>query len=549
MGIVEHIEVLNRYGRFTETKRFLEDESRLVELKLPTTNSTFDVDALEALMTFQDNPVLGLEIAQRLEPKNYSESGVKTWILGYMLWASQDCEETVNELSKFSPVGAVDSRTWSQRIWKILNSWCVYRNPGGVGEQTKGATEWWDLAHTLGTSISPAQQYERYEHWKREHPQHLASRFPPIQFDPSTRDAPSRIALLLPQSGSLSSAARAIRNGFLSAHLSNIEANRNVQVDVFDTEGSDIGRLADQVIARGADVIVGPLDKDRVRHLVRGDTLSVPIIALNQVPETTVANSSSLQLGLVVEDDVVAISKRLLDMRASRILLLIGREFWCARASVALKETLNSTVKIAGETLLSDLSDVTEDVAQILLVAQSNSRHNRLQDLIGEVEFNARRRHDIDAIVAFVDYAEFGSLTAALQYHFAGDIPILVAEPTFRNREQRIEYEEGTIFTSIPATLYPTTLAHDVYDAFTDADELFPLYAFGIDAYRVAMNIPNLVRGESVFGLTGVLSIRDAGVIAREPVWGTVAQHSLVPTPSIAYPSRTHSATLLTNPP
>ena len=547
-AIIELVETSNEHGQFTEASQFLERQKERFDLNDHSSNNTIESRSLAALQTFLHDPILGLELATELEPKNYIESGLKTWILGHMHWTLRDCELAVNELSKFSPVGSVDSRAMSQRIWEILNSWCVYRHQEGDRDQAKSATEWWDLAHLLGSSISPDQKSERYEDWRNAHPHHLASRFPPFQFDSSIQDVPDRIALLLPQSGSLSSAARAIRNGFLSAHLSNIAANRSVEVELFDTEENDIGRLVDQAIAGGVDVIVGPLDKERVRYLIRGDTLDVPIIALNRVPESFIANSTSLQLGLVVEDDVAAISKRLLDMRAKRILLLIGREFWCARASVALKETLQPRVKIVDETFLNDLSDVTEDVAQILLVAQSNTRHNRLQGLVGEIEFNARRRHDVDAVVAFVDYAEFGSLTAAMQYHFAADIPILVAEPTFRNREQQVEYENGTLFTSTPVTLYPNSLAREVLNSFADAEELLPLYAFGIDAYRVAMNIPNLVRGESVFGLTGVLSIQDSGVITRQPVWGIVSQHSLSPAPSISYPSRTQSPSLVTNP-
>lgn len=548
LATIEYIEALNEQGQFTKAKLFLESQREQVERTLHLTTSRFELDSLKALSEFLDNPIHGIELANELRPGGYTQSGVKAWLLGYMHWTLQDCEQAVSEMSKFLPVGTVDGQAWSRKIWNVLDSWCMYRYQDGLSDQTNNAAEWWELAHLLGTSISPIQQYERFEQWKVNHPQHLASRFPPVQFD-TTHDGPDHVALLLPQSGSLSSAARAIRNGFLTAHLSNIHANRNVRVELFDTEENDISHLVDQVIADGVDVIVGPLDKDRVRHLVRGDTLSVPIIALNRVPETSVANSSSLQLGLVVEDDVAAISRRLQDMRARRVLLLIGREYWCARASVEFKETLRSGVQIADETFLSDPSEITEAVAQILLVAQSNSRHEVLQDLIGEVEFNARRRHDIDAVVAFVDYTEFGSLAAAMQYHFAGDIPILVAEPTFRHREQQVEYESGTFFTSIPATLYPTSMTHDVFDSFTDADELFPLYAFGIDAYRVAMNIPNLIRGESVFGLTGVLSIQESGVIARKPVWGMVAQHSLAPAPVIPFPIRSQLPSLLTNQP
>ncbi|MCY3884856.1 MAG: penicillin-binding protein activator [Gammaproteobacteria bacterium] len=545
---VNNLDTFNELGQFTLAKNYLESWIDALQTNTNSPTTSFDSLALRALKEFSDNPSVGLLLAGGLVPSNYSESGIKALILGHMHWVLQDCENTVDDLSKFSPIGAADSLAWSRKIWDVLTSWCMYRGQDDQPQHTSSAEDWWELAQLIGSSITPTQQYERFEQWKFGHANHLAALYPPLQIDITEYEKPKRLALLLPQAGSLSSAARAIRNGFLSAHLSVVGRNRSISVELYDTEESDISLLIDQVIADGVDIVVGPLDKDRVRALVRGDTLAVPVVALNRVSETAVSNSSSLQLSMVVEDDVSAIARKLQDMRAERILLFIGQDFWCARASVALKEALSPAIRIADETLLSDLSEITQSVSQVLLVAQSNSRHERLEDLIGEVEFRARRREDIDAIVAFVDYAEFGSVTAALQYHFAGDIPIVVAEPTFRDREQRVEYENGTLFTSIPATLYPNSLIQEVHGSFTDARELFPLYAFGMDAYRVALNIPVLARGDSLFGHTGVFSIRESGVISRQPIWGTVAQHSLVPAPVIQYRSRSQSSSLLSNP-
>lgn len=546
---MDYLGTYNETGQFTAAKQILESHIERLKEQASTNSSQFDALALSALVEFSDDPTVGLRLVKELEPTKYSESGIRALILGHMHWLLQDCEHAVNELSNFSPEGAADSQAWSETIWNILTSSCMYRGQDIPVERTSSAIDWWELAQLIGSSITPNEQHERFEQWKFGHPNHLAARYPPFQYDLARNHSPRRVALLLPQGGSLSSAAQAIRNGFLAAHLSAIGSNRNLSVELYDTEEFDIRLLIDQVIADGVDVIVGPLDKDRVRSLVRGDTLAVPIVALNRVSETAVSNYSSLQMSMVVEDDVTAIAKKLQNMRAERILLVIGQDYWCARASVALKEVLPTNIKIADESLLNDLSEITESVAQLLLVAQSNSRHERIEDLIGEVEFNARRREDIDAIVAFVDYAEFGSVTAALQYHFAGDIPVLVAAPTFRDREQLVEYENGTFFTSIPATLYPTSLTHEIYGSFAEAKELFPLYAFGIDAYRVALNIPTLIQGDSIFGLTGVLSIRESGVISRQPIWGMVAQHSLVPAPGILYRERPQSSSLLRNPP
>lgn len=545
---VDYLDTFNELGQFVAATEFLESQIEEFRARPRANSASFDLLALNALLEFLDDPEVGLDLARRLEPTNYSESGVKALILGHMHWVLQDCEQAVNELSKFSPMHNADSLAWSRRVWNVLTSWCMYRVQENQPQRLDSAENWWELAHLVGSSISPNQRYERFEQWKIGHPQHLAARFPPFRHDSTRYNSPRRLALLLPQEGSLSSAAQAIRNGFLAAHFSASGMKRNVSIEFYDTEESDISLLVDRVVADGADVIVGPLDKDRVRAVVRGDSLPVPIVALNRVSESIISNSSSLQLSMVVEDDVAAIAKKLQDMRAERILLLIGESFWCARASVALKEVLPRATRVADEILLTDLSEITDGVSQVLLVAQSISRHERLEELIGEVEFTARRRKDVDAIVAFVDYAEFGSITAALRYHFAGEIPILVAEPTFRNRVQHVEYENGTLFTSIPAVLYPSSWVAEVFDSFTDATNLFPLYAFGSDAYRVAMNIPILDRGDSVFGLTGVLSIRESGVVSRQPVWGMVAQHELTPAPVIGYPSSSQSRSLLSNP-
>lgn len=544
---IEYIEALNEQGRFREAKPYLELRREITDQNLFTTSLSFDRRALQALLKFFDDPTEGLALASELQPLEYSESGLKALLLGHMNWVLQDCEQAVNEMSKFSPMGIHDSGAWSRKIWNMLNSWCLYRVHEDMGEQTESASNWWEVTHLVGTAISPEERFDRFEQWATLNPHHLASRFPPVELFSERSGEPNRIALLLPQSGPLSSASRAIRNGFLAAHLTHIKANQDLTIEFYDSEEDDIALLVDQVIDDGVDVIVGPLDKDRVRRLVQADPLAVPIIALNRVPDSTISNNFSVQLGLVVEDDVAAIASRLEQMRAKRILLFLGRDFWCARATVALRETLRHGMTIADEAILNDLSEVTETVSQSLLVAQSNTRHLHLENLIGDLGFNARRRHDIDAIVAFVDYAEFGSLTAALQYHFAGDIPILVAEPTIRNREQQVEYENGTLFTSTPAMLYPPTIAYNVHDSFADADGLFPLYAFGIDAYRVAMNIPRLLQGESIYGLTGVLSIQQPGVIVRQPIWGMIARHSLTPAPVVSFPSQTQSPTLLNN--
>ncbi len=498
--------------------------------------ASFRQQFLHAALIFYDDPWKGLDSARRLTPANYNEAAAVAVLRAHVFSKAGNCEATIDELATFEPVGLHDSQEWSRRIWNVMADWCVYRCDSVNTTQSEAAKGWWAVGKIAREAVSQSQRNLLFGKWRESNPDHLAAIHPPGPFQLRAGN-PTNVALLLPQSGPLASAARAIRNGFFGTHLFHLQTAAEVKVRVYDTQQTDVLNLVDKAIAEGADVIVGPLDKDRVRSVVQGDSLPIPTIALNRVPSAQINNASSLQLAIAVEDDIVKIVAKLNDMRARKVLLFIGGNYWSARASVWLKSVLLNDMQIVDEIVLNNLAEVTEDTAEILHVGQSNRRHEALEAKIGKLEFTPRRRHDVDAVVALVDHSEFASLTAALHYHFAGDLPLLVAEPTFRNRQLEAEYANGTLYTSIPANLYSTALTNELLGSFTESESLFPLYAFGSDAYRVAMNIRTLERGFSVFGLTGVLSVKHQGVLTRQPVWGMVDNQELVPAVPVHKPT------------
>lgn len=526
--ILDGTSVLYSNGNLDDAKAFIRSHLSQIQPADFGNEGSFRQQFLHAAILFYDDPQKGLNSMQRLTPTNYNETAALAALKAHAFSTAGNCEESIHELVTFIPVGLHDRQEWSRRVWDVLTDWCIYRSDAQDATLSEPAKGWWALGKIARDAVSQSQRNLMFSDWRESHPDHLASMHPPEHFQLRARNA-TNIALLLPQSGPLSSAARAIRNGFLSTHLFHLQTVGGVNVKVYDTEQSDILKLVDKAITEGADAIVGPLDKDRVRAVVQGDSLPVPTIALNRVANAPVNNARSLQLAIAVEDDVVQIVEKLNAMRARKVLLFIGGNYWSARASVWLKSVMSPHMQIVDETVLNNLAEITEDTAEILYVGQSNRRHEALETKIGNLEFTPRRRHDVDAVVALVDHPEFASLTAALHYHFAGGLPLLVAEPTFRNRQLEAEYANGTLYTSIPANLYSTPLTEEMQVSFTESDLLFPLYAFGSDAYKVALNIQSLERGYSVFGLTGVLSVNQQGVLTRRPVWGMVDNQELVP--------------------
>ena len=481
---------------------------------------------LEAL----DAPVIALTRISSLKTLNVDHDRAKIIAQSYIHRWIDDCESALRVLVNYEPRTESTSFEWVERIWSVLDSPCAYQSLTATTMSDVSVQGWWDLAKITVTSNSQTERRSKFLRWKLQYPHHLAARFTPKHFQPAER-VPQKIALLLPRSGPLSSAATAIKNGFMSAHLHSISRN-DITIEVFDTTTTEITTLVEQVVDEGVDVIVGPLEKENVRRILEKDATQVPIIALNQPTNNSLFESQRnlVRLAQVVEDDATAIANQVNSQNFGRVLLVLGKDYWCVRAAVNFRNRINDEITIAAETRLIDLSESTESVANLLRVTQSNSRQAELATITRRtIEFTARRRHDVDAIIAFVDQDEFAALSAALHYHFAGDIPILLAEPTFRDLSRTGSYADGTNFTSTPAQLYSIPLTTHIRESFADASVLFPLYVFGVDAYRTTMQIDEVLRGGPIFGYTGYLRPDEQRNMVREPIWGMVQDRALKP--------------------
>ena len=476
------------------------------------------------------DPVRTLSRVNELQAKDQTQYRAKVVLQSYLyLWAD-DCENAITVLSTHESRTDIEAALWAERIWSILDSPCAYRSLTMAATNNVTVQGWWDLAAIVVSSNSQNERATKYRHWKIQYAQHLAARFPPALFR-RQYDAPRKIALLLPQSGPLSSAATAIQNGFLSAHLQTASPT-NIAVDVYDTTTTEITTLIEQVVDDGVDVIVGPLEKENVRRVLEKNAANVPIVALNRPTLGPQLNPELelVQLAQVVEDDAIAVANQLHLQDLRRVLLVLGDDHWCVRAALSFRNTIDDSVIVVAETVLSDLSETTESIANLLRVTQSTSRQTDVARITRRtIEFTSRRRQDIDAIVAFVNQDEFTALSAALHYHFAGDIPVFLAEPTFRDLAQAGSYADSATFTSTPAHLYSIPITTQIQESFADSSVLYPLYVFGIDAYRTAMHIEGVLTGEPIFGYTGYLRHDNKGTLIREPIWGTVEGRTLKP--------------------
>ena len=86
------------------------------------------------------------------------------------------------------------------------------------------------------------------------------------------------IAVLLPQSGRMSKAADAIRDGLLAAYYQDSKTAADSPVlHFYDSDAVSPVTLIQQARAAGADLVIGPLDRDRVEAVIKAGKNLFPV--------------------------------------------------------------------------------------------------------------------------------------------------------------------------------------------------------------------------------------------------------------------------------
>lgn len=113
-------------------------------------------------------------------------------------------------------------------------------------------------------------------------------------------EPPANIALLLPVSGPLAKPAAAIRDGFFAAHYHRLNKLYQPVIRLYDTGAQPalVIEVYRQAVADGADVVVGPLDRESVKALARESGLGVPTLALNYGDDEGALAGNLFQFGL-----------------------------------------------------------------------------------------------------------------------------------------------------------------------------------------------------------------------------------------------------------
>jgi uncharacterized protein len=170
---------------------------------------------------------------------------------------------------------------------------------------------------------------------------------------------------------------------------------------------------------------------------------------------------------------------------------------------------------------------------QALRTDDSSARHSRIQASIGQkLEFEPRRRPDIQFIFAPSQPATARLLRPQLRFHLAGDIPTYTLGDAYDPHPTANQEIDGVMFPDMPWMLGGAGLSAEVREDARAFDEpparRGRLFAFGFDAFRIAISVQ---RGGPIIpqGLTGTLSMDAQGRVRRELEWVRIKSGAPVP--------------------
>ena len=343
---------------------------------------------------------------------------------------------------------------------------------------------------------------------------------------PAKLEAAPHMALMLPLTGRTSAAAAQIRDGFMTAYYQ-LPAATRPRLRVYDTAVASIADTMADAAAAGAEFIVGPLTREEVVASAELLTSRPPVLALNFLPADRPTPERFFQFALSPEDDARAVARYIGASGRRRGVVLVPEGDWGTRVAAAFDEELRA----AGGYLLGQASfgnssrnDFGDSIMQVLRTDDSRTRQSRIQAAIGQkLEFEPRRRPDIQFIFAPSQPRDARLLRPQLRFHLAGDIPTYTLGDAYEPHPTANQEIDGVMFPDMPWMLSDDGLSGEVREAarqaFGDsAAHRGRLFAFGYDAFRIASS---LQRGAGINpqGLTGTLSVDPQGRVRRELDW------------------------------
>jgi len=328
------------------------------------------------------------------------------------------------------------------------------------------------------------------------------------QFDTSKRPPamsdgyrpPAKMAVLLPLTGRLATAAQPVRDGLLTGYYG--ETRRRPQIDFIDTAGTPAGALAayDKAVAAGADFIVGPLSREEVDAVYGRAQLPVPVLALNRGKDAPPSGSAGFSLA--PEDDGILAAEYMRGRERSRVLVLHSNDDTGRRTAAAFAERFGQR----GGAVLATVP-VSDNVADISAQLRAAGQADGV--LLAVRAPQARQLAPQLALAGLGGASRIGTSQLAIGSGKPEEDAALdgIVFPT-----------ESWNVRSVTGLPNAASVGQMLPSARGAAGRLF---AFGFDAWKISAYLDTLAEQGGIAGATGTLYLDGTGNVLRVPAWST----------------------------
>ena len=446
--------------------------------------------------------------------------------------------------------GLIDNQTQLQAnqdaLWQSLMSIPFAElQQLGHSEQGQAARGWYSLAAiNKNNQIDLEQQRAQLQSWLNEWRQHPAHDNLPNDLrllQSLIEQQPKQVALLLPMQGKLAEAGEAVRDGFFAAYFEALSNGRSTP-EVRQYDSSDDALAAyQQAVADGADLVIGPIDKENVTELSLMPSLEVPVLSLNY-PDAPPAEplKGFYQFGLAVEDEARQVARQAFLEGHRQAMVIIPSQEWSERSARAFTEeweTLGGTV--VNRTQFQNRSNYSGLVKDAMLIEQSQLRAREMQDLLGiPLQSSPRSRSDVDMIFLIANPAQARQIKPTFAFHYAGKIPVYATSQVYSGQpDPKMDRDlNGIRFNTMPWLFDTTSKEKQIIAQHTKSAAVYGrLHALGADAFRLYARLPQLeqVADMRIYGATGALHMLSDGRIEREQVWVQFRNGQAQPLPMV----------------
>ncbi|MCI0666643.1 MAG: penicillin-binding protein activator [Methylococcaceae bacterium] len=350
-----------------------------------------------------------------------------------------------------------------------------------------------------------------------DHPAHIPALLSNVSLEREIYTRPEAIGVALPLSGPYAQVGEAIRQGILIARK--YSSAPRIPTRFYNSDLADPVELYRQAVSDGANIIIGPLQKNILKSLATLNRLSVPVLGLNQVPELDVPNL--YQFGLNPEDEVDQAANSAWFDGYHRALIFSPETSHGRRLASYFAQKWQ---QLGGEILRSvsynpDNTDYDEAIKKLLQTDEDIP--DEQAEPIGAA--GSRKQSDFIFLIALPPHARL--IKPMFQYYESGDLKVYGTSQIYSGHENPSEDQDlsGIVFCDIPwlfNSQIENTPALDAVLAKWEhpAIQYVRLMALGFDAYNLLPHLTTLESdpNQSYPGTTGTLSMTQGRHIRRQ---------------------------------